>query len=289
MRPFGVISKKPKTDSSALSGSTEITMDEAESSKKLPNEYSISAINFQIGGVDRGEQKVRGKRKKGGLLLEPGTIICEIVTSDRCSFRVYASCGGSLLESNKRLIEQPNLILTKPATEGYICVIQPFVNFVKSVRLMGWEDYFKHVMQHRHQQHFCKSFPKVEESITNYSDFEDEKFDEKEENTSKLSSSSVTYPLPTALQQLNSSIDYRALADYSCPYHSDCPARVSAVSLFTFSTNRANKAWAESLTKKIEEFKTFYSPLNAGKTLGDILDVEKSETKTITEEIEGST
>ncbi|CCI41217.1 unnamed protein product [Albugo candida] len=83
---------------------------------------TILSVDF---GEKLKENKVNGKKKKGGLFLIPTTILCRI----RChSGRVYEipSCiRGALLEINERLVDQPELL--KHPAEGYLVVVQPKV------------------------------------------------------------------------------------------------------------------------------------------------------------------
>lgn len=66
--------------------------------------------------------QARGRKKRGAHLVLPGDTLCEIAVSDGSTFTTLGCMRGSVVEVNKRLIEQPEL-LGKP--EGYVAVLVP--------------------------------------------------------------------------------------------------------------------------------------------------------------------
>jgi len=60
-------------------------------------------------------------------------------------FTLYSCVRGNLLEVNERLITEPNLLLTKPHTEGFIAIIYPEKNEIDTAiqHLTTYEDYYK--------------------------------------------------------------------------------------------------------------------------------------------------
>lgn len=92
----------------------------------------ILAVDFDIGNVDRSQNVVKGKSKKGGMILQEGTTLCKIQCSDGSEYGIASCVQGKLVEVNKRLQSDPNLLKTEG--EGYIAVILP-----KSSTLHGFK------------------------------------------------------------------------------------------------------------------------------------------------------
>lgn len=83
---------------------------------------TITQVNFNIGNVDRSQNSVKGKSKKGGMILQELTTLCKIRCSDGSEYGIVSCVQGKLVEVNKRLVEDPSLIKTDG---GYIAVILP--------------------------------------------------------------------------------------------------------------------------------------------------------------------
>lgn len=80
-------------------------------------------INFNTGKIDRMNNTVKGKGKKGGQMLVPNSVVCKIEYNDGTSFNVPCCMKGTLIEVNDRLLEQPQLLRELPDADGYIAVI----------------------------------------------------------------------------------------------------------------------------------------------------------------------
>ncbi|XP_071157640.1 protein Abitram-like [Mytilus edulis] len=89
------------------------------------DQKTIKQISFKVGGIDRLNNKVSGKGKRGAQELNAGSPICKIACVDGEEFTVYSGIKGQLIEVNECLIQNPNLILKKPLTEGYIAIVLP--------------------------------------------------------------------------------------------------------------------------------------------------------------------
>lgn len=81
----------------------------------------ISSINYDIGSCDRSQNQVKGKRKKGGLNLQPDTALAVIKCKDGSEYKIISGINGRLLEVNDRLEQD----LSKLAIEGvgYVAVV----------------------------------------------------------------------------------------------------------------------------------------------------------------------
>ncbi|XP_052095139.1 protein Abitram-like isoform X1 [Mytilus californianus] len=97
----------------------------APSHPVVRDKKTIKQISFKVGGVDRLNNKVSGKGKRGAQELNAGSPICKIACVDGEEFTVYSGIKGQLIEVNECLIQNPELILKKPLTEGYIAIVLP--------------------------------------------------------------------------------------------------------------------------------------------------------------------
>ena len=75
--------------------------------------------------VNRLDNSVRGKGKKGGQTVEENSILAILECSDGKSFPVRSHVKGKLIEVNERLVKNPELILEKPFSDGYIAIVLP--------------------------------------------------------------------------------------------------------------------------------------------------------------------
>lgn len=84
-------------------------------------EYSV---NFKPGVVNRLDNSVKGKGKKGGQKLLKQSLVCKIeYKKDGNSFNIPSCMNGALLEVNEQLVTRPELLREYPDAEGYIAVI----------------------------------------------------------------------------------------------------------------------------------------------------------------------
>lgn len=57
------------------------------------------------------ENAVKGKNKKGGQKLKSNTILCKVHCKDESVYSVVAGVKASLLEVNKKLIQNPQWLI----------------------------------------------------------------------------------------------------------------------------------------------------------------------------------
>lgn len=81
----------------------------------------VKAVKYRE-NIDR---PVSGKRKRGGTSLYPDSKVAMVVCEDGQTFSVLASVKGVLVEINAALSRRPELLLSKPLTDGYLAVILP--------------------------------------------------------------------------------------------------------------------------------------------------------------------
>ncbi|KAJ7386362.1 hypothetical protein OS493_008483 [Desmophyllum pertusum] len=86
----------------------------------------ITNVNFQVSTkVNRLDNKVSGKGKKGAQHLQPDSLLCEVTCSSGTKYSLYSCVRGKLVEVNEELVSKPHLMLEKPETEGYLAVVLP--------------------------------------------------------------------------------------------------------------------------------------------------------------------
>ncbi|KAH9516997.1 hypothetical protein DERF_007699 [Dermatophagoides farinae] len=88
---------------------------------------SIKNIDFcgKNKNVNRLDNQVKGKGKKGAQMVGPESILCTLHCQDETSYPIRACMGGKIIEINKCLVDEPSLIIEKPLTDGYIAIIMP--------------------------------------------------------------------------------------------------------------------------------------------------------------------
>jgi len=97
----------------------------------IKQNLTVISINFKISTeVNRNENIVSGKRKKGGQMLGPKSPICNIECSCGKSFVVRAGLGAKLLEVNDRIGLEPELL--KKVGTGYLAILSSRVSDFES-------------------------------------------------------------------------------------------------------------------------------------------------------------
>jgi len=120
------IKGKPCEDQCVLQHSNKICVITVAPSHPLLKCKQISNVNFQVSAkVNRLDNKVSGKGKKGAQYLLPESAICEATCTSGTKYTLYSCVKGKLVEVNKELVSNPNLLLEKPETEGYLAVALP--------------------------------------------------------------------------------------------------------------------------------------------------------------------
>lgn len=89
---------------------------------------TITDVEFSFEGdskIDRLTCQPKGKRKRGGQKLRRNAPICALVCSDSSRYIVTACIGAKLIEINRAIMKDHNLIKKKPLSSGFIAIIQP--------------------------------------------------------------------------------------------------------------------------------------------------------------------
>ncbi|XP_006635895.1 protein Abitram [Lepisosteus oculatus] len=121
------LKNKPCEDHCILQHSNRIcVVTLAESHPILQHGKKIKSINYQISAnCSRLQNKVSGKSKRGGQFLTELAPLCRITCTDGEEYTIFSCIRGRLLEVNEDILTNPNLLLEKPSTEGYIAVVLP--------------------------------------------------------------------------------------------------------------------------------------------------------------------
>lgn len=92
----------------------------------IKNKKNVLKLDFQVSDkLDRLENKVVGKAKKGGQYIQPDSVLCFAECEDGQKYPVYGCISGKLIEINELLVKDCNLIWKKPLTNGYVAIILP--------------------------------------------------------------------------------------------------------------------------------------------------------------------
>uniref|UniRef100_H2Y7P9 Protein Simiate n=1 Tax=Ciona savignyi TaxID=51511 RepID=H2Y7P9_CIOSA len=99
----------------------------------LTNKSKIKSVSFKVTEkLDRSQNSVSGKRKRGAQWLNPSGPLCVVTCLDGSKHTIYCGIRGSLVEINERLVSQPQLLQDSYTTEGYIAVVMPKLTEAKA-------------------------------------------------------------------------------------------------------------------------------------------------------------
>lgn len=104
----------------------------------------IEKISFKVTDkVDRAENKISGKGKRGAQALQDNSNICIITCSNGDTWPIKCGINGKLIEVNEALLSDPNLIKKHPHEGGYFAIILPNIKLYESLKnsLMTDEQY----------------------------------------------------------------------------------------------------------------------------------------------------
>lgn len=94
----------------------------------IADDKTITKIEFSFEAddkIDRLASQPKGKRKRGGQKLRKNAPICALLCSDGTKFIVISCIGSRLLEINKNIAANPDLVKRRPLSEGFIAIVQP--------------------------------------------------------------------------------------------------------------------------------------------------------------------
>jgi len=103
----------------------------------------ISSVNFDIGNVDRSQNVVKGKGKKGGMILQAESTLALLTTESGETYKVPSCIRGKLVEVNTALVEEPKLLEKLPEGAGYFAILLPKIENCDAIKasLLTQEQY----------------------------------------------------------------------------------------------------------------------------------------------------
>ncbi|XP_014248454.1 protein Simiate [Cimex lectularius] len=122
----------------------------APSHEMLMKEQQVAKVDFQV--TDKRntlESKVSGKRKHGAQRLLPTTPLF-IAECGHSSYKPCTGITGKLLEVNKALKENPQLLISDPCRKGFLAILLPDPTLVETYKkeLTTKEEFQKRKSQH---------------------------------------------------------------------------------------------------------------------------------------------
>lgn len=86
---------------------------------------TIKQFHFQVGKEDRLTNITGGKYKKKAQRLQKDTVICFVETTDGIKYPIFSGIKGRLIDINPIVVKNPNILIEKHNTTGYIALIHP--------------------------------------------------------------------------------------------------------------------------------------------------------------------
>lgn len=83
----------------------------------------IKSITFDIGNTNRSQNIVKGKGKKGGMVLQQDSAIAVVTDINDVTYKVPSCIQGKLIEVNERVVKDVSLLGKEG--DGYIAVVLP--------------------------------------------------------------------------------------------------------------------------------------------------------------------
>ena len=84
----------------------------------IKDQKKIKSLNFDVSKrLNRLDNKVKGKGKKGGQGVDERSILCHIECENGETYSVRSCVKGKLIGINQKIVQNPNLILDKTVGE----------------------------------------------------------------------------------------------------------------------------------------------------------------------------
>lgn len=97
----------------------------AEGHSIIKEDKKIKQLLFQVGKEDRLTNLTKGKYKKNAQRLQRDSVICYIETTDGVKYPIHAGIKGRLIDINPLVVKNPNILIEKHKSTGYIALIHP--------------------------------------------------------------------------------------------------------------------------------------------------------------------
>ncbi|XP_067632501.1 protein Abitram-like [Eurosta solidaginis] len=83
----------------------------------------IKSLTFDIGNTDRSKNTVKGKGKKGGMVLQHDSTLAILTTEQGKTYRIPSCVQSKLIEVNALWVDEPKRLESVAEGEGYIAIV----------------------------------------------------------------------------------------------------------------------------------------------------------------------
>ncbi|KAJ6226909.1 hypothetical protein M0813_10446 [Anaeramoeba flamelloides] len=90
----------------------------------IKENLEINSISFEVNGINRLKNNVKGIKKKGGQFFQVNDTICELKCSNQKTYKIISPIKGKLIEINELIISNHNLIKQDNYDTGFISIVQ---------------------------------------------------------------------------------------------------------------------------------------------------------------------
>ncbi|XP_033246125.1 protein Abitram [Drosophila miranda] len=113
----------------------------------------IASLSFDVGNVDRSQNVVKGKAKKGGMILQADSTLALLTTKTGQIYKIPSCIRGKLVEVNAALVAEPKLLEQLPEGAGYFAILLPKIENCYLIResLLTQEQYEEHLKANQEQ------------------------------------------------------------------------------------------------------------------------------------------
>ncbi|XP_018802743.1 PREDICTED: FAM206 family protein CG9288 [Bactrocera latifrons] len=85
----------------------------------------IKSFTFDIGNTDRSKNTVKGKGKKGGMVLQHDSTLAILTSEQNKTYKIPSCVQSKLVEVNTAWVEAPKRLETAAEGEGYVAIVLP--------------------------------------------------------------------------------------------------------------------------------------------------------------------
>lgn len=106
-------------------------------------ERKIKSLSFEVGKIDRSQNQVSGKKKSGGMIIQPSSTLALITCEDGSVYKLRGCVQGKLVEVNQNVVQDVKLLGVEG--EGYVAIVMPKPEQCDAIKrsLMACEEYNK--------------------------------------------------------------------------------------------------------------------------------------------------
>ncbi|XP_023163619.1 protein Abitram [Drosophila hydei] len=85
----------------------------------------IASVSYDVGNIDRSQNVVKGKAKKGGMILQADTTLALLTTETGTVYKIPSCIRGKLVEVNNALQTDAKQLQQAPEGAGYFAILLP--------------------------------------------------------------------------------------------------------------------------------------------------------------------